>query len=399
MLKFKKNIDSDTSITSTQYHSYTPYTQSYGYQDEIRIIIQSQNAYVLPHNSYIYIEGQFIRSATADDNAAAPSLISNFAAFLFDNIRYEMNGMEIDKCKNVGISSTLMEYASLTKADLQSLHAASIGVAEVAAARQFSLQIPVKLYMGFFHDYRHVIMNAKHELILTRSRNDTNCFSGANNIFAIVIDKIMWRMPHIKVDDYMQLKMLKQIESNDSIPVAYRSWDLYEYPALPQTTRHVWSVKTTSHLARPRYIILAFQTNRNNIINRACSFFDHIHLTDARLYLNSESYPQESLQLNFGQMKGAIAYNMYTSFKETYHHDGSGIPSNPIMSYMDWLGSPIFVFDCSRQNESLKISSVDVKIEFETQENVPALTTAFCFIVHDNVMQYNPLTNIITRNL
>lgn len=152
-------------------------------------------------------------------------------------------------------------------------------------------------------------------------------------------------------------------------------------------------------MARPRYVILAFQTNRNNIITNRSNLFDHIQLTDARLYLNSECYPQESVQINFGDMKGAIGYNMYTKFKETYYHDGSGIPSNPLMSYNDWLASPIFVFDCSRQNESIKYSSVDVKIEFETQDNVAARTTAYCLIIHDNIMQYNPLTSIITKNL
>lgn len=85
--------------------------------------------------------------------------------------------------------------------------------------------------------------------------------------------------------------------------------------------------------------------------------------------------------------------------KETYYHDGQGRPSNPFLSYRDWLTSPIFVFDCSRQNESLKTSSVDVKIEFETEANVAASTTAYCLIIHDNIIQYNPLTSIITNHL
>lgn len=399
MMKYMKSIESDNSITSMQYHSYAPYTQSYGYQDEIRIAIQSQNVYVLPHDSHLYIEGQLVRAAAADAAAANPSLIFNFAAFLFDSIRYEINGTEIDKCKNVGITSTMKAYASLTTSAIRGLHMASLMPDVVAANGHFSLQIPLKLYIGFFEDYKNIVINSRHELILNRSRNDTNCFSGTNNLFTISIGKVLWRMPHIKVDDYTQLKMLKQIESNQPIPAAYRSWELYEYPELPRANRHVWSVKTSSHLSRPRYVLLAFQTNRNNNIVLSRCWFDHLSLTDARLYLNSECYPQESLQLNFGESKGAIAYSMYVKFKESYYHDGTGATSDPVMTYNDWLASPIYVFDCSRQNELLKTSSVDVKIEFETQNNVAANTSAYCLIIHDNIMQYNPLTSIITRNI
>lgn len=398
-MKFKKSIESDTSITSIQYHSYAPYTQSFNHQDEIRIVVQSQNSYLLLCDSNLYIEGEINRRANLDNAILNPQLLSNYASFLFDSMRYELNGTEIDKCKNVGITSTLKMIASLTRSDVIGLYAAGLAPSENARAERFALEIPMKLFMGFFEDYKNVIMNSKHELFLIRSRNDTNCFTGTHDACTITIGKIMWRIPHIKVDDYTQLKMLKQIESNESIPLAYRSWDYYEYPALPQSTRHVWAVKTTSHLTRPRYVLLAFQTNRNFQITANNIAFDHLSLTDARLYLNSECYPQESIQTNFTDTRGVIAYNMYIRFKETYYHCGSGRPSNPIMTYAEWMASPIFVFDCSRQNESLKNSAVDVKFEFETSQNVPAHTAAYCIIIHDNIVQYNPLTNIVMRGV
>ena len=34
---------------------------------------------------------------------------------------------------------------------------------------------------------------------------------------------------------------------------------------------------------------------------------------------------------------------------------------------------------------------------FETKDNVPANTTAYCLIIHDRVVQYNPLTNIVRK--
>ena len=58
---------------------------------------------------------------------------------------------------------------------------------------------------------------------------------------------------------------------------------------------------------------------------------------------------------------------------------------------------PLVVIDCSRQNESIKSATVDVRIEFDCKENVPHNTTAYCLIIHDRVIEYNPLTNVVRR--
>ncbi|KYN12370.1 hypothetical protein ALC57_15485, partial [Trachymyrmex cornetzi] len=55
------------------------------------------------------------------------------------------------------------------------------------------------------------------------------------------------------------------------------------------------------------------------------------------------------------------------------------------------------VIDCSRQNESVKSATVDIRIEFECMENIPLNTTAYCLIIHDRVIEYNPLTNVIRK--
>lgn len=59
--------------------------------------------------------------------------------------------------------------------------------------------------------------------------------------------------------------------------------------------------------------------------------------------------------------------------------------------------APMTVIDCSHQNEILKKSIIDIRIEFQTSENIPADTTAYCLIVHDNILTYNPYSNIVSR--
>ena len=47
--------------------------------------------------------------------------------------------------------------------------------------------------------------------------------------------------------------------------------------------------------------------------------------------------------------------------------------------------------------EFVKSAIVNVRIEFDCRKNVPANTTAYCLIIHDRVVQYNPLTNVMRK--
>jgi len=47
-------------------------------------------------------------------NEEKDAMRNNCIAFMFDEIRYELNGVEIDHNKNFGITSTIENYVSLT---------------------------------------------------------------------------------------------------------------------------------------------------------------------------------------------------------------------------------------------------------------------------------------------
>lgn len=223
ILDIKNTPVSDNSITNIQYHAYNPYTTSFNNSDEIRIAIQQQDLYVLPHESVLYIEGDAqINSVTGDNEDNVVIFINNAAAFLFDEIRYELNNFEVDRCKNVGVTSTMKGYISFGSTDMKHLKIAGWNMNE-SAEGHFNFCIPLKTIIGFVEDYKNVIINAKHELILMRSRSDTNMFKGANDRAKFKISKIQWRMPHIQVSDAEKLKFLKYIERKQPIPLNFRS--------------------------------------------------------------------------------------------------------------------------------------------------------------------------------
>lgn len=136
ILDLRAPVEYNESITNIEYHAYNPYTNSFNHSDEIRIVIQNQDLYILPHKSYLYIEGtvelnQPLPAADGADHAAInaananrvpPNFVNNAAAFLFDEMRYELNGFEIDKCKNMGITSTLKGYISFRPHDITRTH-------------------------------------------------------------------------------------------------------------------------------------------------------------------------------------------------------------------------------------------------------------------------------------
>lgn len=389
----------DDSIVGMQLHSYNPYTTSYNNSDEIRIAIQQQDIYTLPHESFIYIEGTITKNSTADTEL--PIMINNGLSFLFDEIRYELNGFEIDKCKNVGITSTLKGLISYTENDLNVLQNSgwTLLQKEVKPAKvgSFSYCLPLRMFLGFAEDYRSIIINCKQELIIIRSRQDTNVFKGKTRA-DIKLTKIQWRIPHVKVSDTVKLSMLKYVEKRNPIHLCFRSWDLYEYPSLPQSTKTVWSVKTTNQVNTPRYIIIGFQTNRNNNITADSGNFDHCKLRDLRVYLNSECYPYENMSLDFDNNIFSVLFHMYSKYQQSFYHDRTC--SYPILDLELFKSlAPIVVIDCSRQEDSFKKSVVDVRVEIETNEIIPAATSAFCLIIHDNYITYNPYTNIVNKSM
>lgn len=160
ILQVKNSVSSDDSITSIEFHSYAPFSNSFNHSDEIRIAIQAQDIYILPCDSYLFIEYTSARR-TGVESATAPTYNSNFGPFLFSEIRYEINGMEVDKCKNPGITSTMKGVTARRSSDnsLNDLSLVGYDIEVTAGTRH--LIIPMNKILGFFDDYKKVRSQTK----------------------------------------------------------------------------------------------------------------------------------------------------------------------------------------------------------------------------------------------
>lgn len=384
----------DERIVKIETHAYNPFANTtFGHSDEIRIPIQQQDLYTLPCESFLYIEGKL--TITHPIDGASTVMGNNCVAFMFDEIRYELNGVEIDRNRNVGITSTLKNYVTVSSDRSVILRNAGWDISNTADG-YFNFCVPLYMLLGFCEDYRRVVINARHELILIRSRNDNNCLIGASATEPkIDIFKIQWRMPHVLPNEMNKLSMLRALESGRYLDMGFRSWDLYEFPLLQLTTKHSWAIKTATQLEKPRYVVFALQTGRKNVMSADTSRFDDCRLNNVKLYLNSECYPYDDMNLDFEKNRWSILYDMYARFCKGYYGYEYLEPSLTVTTFLRY--GPFVIIDCSRQNESVKSATVDVRLEFECMENVPMNTTAYCLIIHDRVVQYNPLTNVVRK--
>lgn len=407
----------DTSIEDYQYHIYQPFTSGeVNYNDEIRIAIQDLEATTAPCNSVLHIEGKL----TKDDGTAATKIefINNALAYLFKEVRYELNGTVIDSVRDVGLVSTLKGYLSYNQNESTLMEVAGWfpkktrsvpktgETQQQAIAREgiitddngnFDVIIPLKHLMGFFEDFRRLIIHMRQELVIIRSSSDYDAVTSSDDTEKpkVTINKIYWEVPHITLGLREQLEINKIANKGMDLPIQFRSWELIEYPSLPPSTKHTWPVKTSTKVETPRHIILAFQKNRKNKISSDMSKFDNVSLRNAKVYLNSDRFPYSDMFLDFDNNKFASLYNMYASFQEPYYLNKT---NQPIFSPKEFKEqAPISHINCAYQKNPTQTGSVVLRVEFETNTATTSDISAYVLVIHEKHYTYNVLNKTVKQ--
>lgn len=201
---------------------------------------------------------------------------------------------------------------------------------------------------------------------------------------------MQWKVPYLQLEDHVRLKFLHILDSDRPLKLAFRKWEIHEYPILPTTKVHSWTIKTAAHTDAPKYVILAFQTNRKLLLKTTMANFDLCKLYNVKLYLNSIYYPYDNLLGN-----KQLMYKMFLDFAGSYSNSPVNSEHGNEIDYTTFTkDTPILVIDCSHQPSTLK-GSIDVRLEFEFESDVPASTSAYCILVSDNIIEYTPLTSMV----
>ncbi|KAL4153479.1 hypothetical protein QTP88_001312 [Uroleucon formosanum] len=334
---------------------------------------------------------------------------------LFNEMKYEINSTEVQRVKKPGITSAMKGYCSYSPADENILQNAAWDItnknANFMKDDTFSGCIPLKHVFGFCEDYKRILVNCSQQLILNRSMSDTSALhytsvvggdKATDSVQTLVkkvkvqLTRVLWKVPVVKVDDRERLRLMKIIDSKKMINCAFRNWELCEYPNLPQTSKHSWMVKTCSQVEKPRCLIIAFLTNTPGSVSDGYSGdYDACSLTNVKAYINSIEYPYEDFNESFDKNLFTMFYQNYVDFQKHYYERNNSQPCLSREKYKE-LG-PFICIDCSRQTDDAKISNVDLRVEIEAANNFPANTAAYCLVIHDRVIQYNPFTGEVRK--
>ena len=436
ILQITEDIPVDDSIYEYEYREYNPITGTDLNRGSIVITIESQDIYTHPAESYLIIDGQLKRinnneRYVADDKVA---LINNGIMYLFSDVRYHLASHEIEVLQNPGHASTMLGMLKYPddfnkSQGLNQCWAPDIKVGTAVPIDNkgfetrynyiihdpegnvnkgmFNFKIPLKHFLGFCEDYKKILYGMQQRLTLTRTGDNNAIFIGLNAAGTanalegqVVIEKIRWFVPHIIPSDAYRLQLNKIIERKEKIPVGYRMLQCDNIPVPAQIGTFTWRLGVKSSPDIPRFIIVGFQTDKNNNQERNPAIFDHCGVRNIYVTLNAKRYPDIDYDENFIINKFSRVYGDAATFRKKFFNMDELI-SNPGMdpnSYKNLF--PLFVFDVSKQSEKLKTSVSDIHIKASfTGNNPPAATIAYAVIISDRLMHFvsdgNKITNIV----
>ena len=438
ILQITEDIPVDDSIYEYEYKEYNPITGTDLNRGSIVITIESQDIYTHPAESFLVIEGQLIKEAPAPPAAAEYvnddkiALINNGLMYLFSDVRYHLASHEIEVLQNPGHATTmlgLLKYPDdFTKSQgLNQVWAPDTGngtpenensgfklrrdyiinMVEGADNKgKFSFKIPLKHFLGFCEDYKKILYGMQQRLTLTRTGNNNAILKGQNaagnaalDNAKIELNKISWFMPHVIPSDAYRLQLDKIIEKKEKIPVGYRMLQCDNIPVVGGTG-FTWRLGVKSSPDIPRFIIVGFQTGKNNDQTTNPALFDHCEVRNIYVTLNAKRYPDIDYENDFLINKFSRIYGDASTFRKKFYNMDELISNSSIRPDNYKTLFPLFVFDVTKQSEKLKTSVSDIHIKASfNNNNPPANTIAYAVIISDRLFHFvsdgSKITNIV----
>lgn len=408
----KEKFDEDKSIESFQYHKYEPETGvDLNQQGEIYIYINHPDKYYYPSKAYITLEGQLQKSdGTAFADGDVISLQHNALAYLFSNISLSLSGKQVESLNHPGQASTLLGMLTLpddfskagglnmcwfkdtgATASLTDNTGFKVRHDYILSSNPkgtFSFSVPLSHILGVCEDYQKVLYGFGIQLVLNRQSDNEAIFRNtAAGAAKIHLTKCCLYMPIVKPSDMERLELAKVIENKSVLDVGYRMRECSTIQ-VEQDTHFTWKLSNKSSPDHPRWIILAFQTNKRNNQETNSSIFDHCNLTNAYVELNDVRYPAIDYHLNMDKMQFSRMFKEVSEFREKYYGMDKLISNGGINAsdYKDLF--PVYIFDVSRQPDALKYGTTNITIECQFSQNVPAQTRAYCLAISDRVLKF-----------
>ena len=440
ILQITEDIPVDDSIYEYEYKEYNPIVGTDLNRGSIVLTIESQDIYTHPAESFLVIEGQLAVPVALPIGGVQPyadadvvTLINNGIMYLFSDVRYHLASHEIEVLQNPGHATTmlgLLKYPDdFTKSQgLNQLWLPDTNIDNNNEANKvdnkgykkrheyiirtsnpkgtFSFKIPLKHFLGFCEDYKKILYGMQQRLTLTRINNDNAIFrTAATDAGTVRLDKIRWFMPHVIPSDAYRLQLDKVIEKKEKLPVGYRMLQCDTSQVPTNQKSFTWRLGVKSSPDIPRFIIVGFQSGRNNNQEQNPAIFDHLYVRNIYVTLNAKRYPDTDYDNDFNKNQYSRIYGDASSFRKKFFNMDE-LVSNSGINPLDYKSLfPLYVFDVTKRSEKLKtsVSDIHIKAFFDNDpaggNNPPANTMAYAVIISDRLFHFvsdgSKITNIV----
>ena len=440
ILQITEDIPVDDSIYEYEYKEYNPIVGTDLNRGSIVLTIESQDIYTHPAESFLVIEGQLAAPVAPPLAGVGPyadadvvTLINNGIMYLFSDVRYHLASHEIEVLQNPGHATTmlgLLKYPDdFTKSQgLNQLWLPDTNIDDNNVANKvdnlgykkrneyiirtsnpkgtFSFKIPLKHFLGFCEDYKKILYGMQQRLTLTRTNNDNAIFrTAATDAGTVRLDKIRWFMPHVIPSDAYRLQLDKVIEKKEKIPVGYRMLQCDTSQVPTNQKSFTWRLGVKSSPDIPRFIIVGFQSGKNNNQEQNPAIFDHLYIRNIYVTLNAKRYPDTDYDNDFNKNQYSRIYGDASSFRKKFFNMDE-LVSNSGINPLDYKSLfPLYVFDVTKQSEKLKtsVSDIHIKAFFDNNpaggNNPPDNTMAYAVIISDRLFHFvsdgSKITNIV----
>ena len=440
ILQITEDIPVDDSIYEYEYKEYNPIVGTDLNRGSIVLTIESQDIYTHPAESFLVIEGVLgtpiappVAGVGTYADADVVTLINNGMMYLFSDVRYHLASHEIEVLQNPGHATTmlgLLKYPDdFTKSQgLNQLWLPDMNIADNNIANKvdnkgykkrhnyiiqsanpkgtFSFKIPLKHFLGFCEDYKKILYGMQQRLTLTRTNDDNAIFrTAATDEGTVRLNKIRWFMPHVIPSDAYRLQLDKIIEKKEKIPVGYRMLQCDTSQVPTNQKSFTWRLGVKSSPDIPRFIIVGFQSGKNNNQEQNPAIFDHLYVRNIYVTLNAKRYPDTDYDNDFTKNQFSRIYGDAALFRKKFFNMDE-LVSNPGIGPIDYKCIfPLYVFDVTKQSEKLKtsVSDIHIKAFFDNDptggDNPPANTMAYAVIISDRLFHFvsdgSKITNIV----
>lgn len=423
MLRLGERAEVDDSIKSYERFGYLPISgTNLNTANPIVIRVENSDNFFRPCDSEIQFEGKVTKAAgvVITKAEALTALINNGLLFLFDNIKYELSGNEIESIYHPGQALTM--FGLLTKNISHNDGGGLIsgwaiddddGTAkdtnngwnnrrnilfknnvtaegeEDTNSGSFRFSIRLDDIFGWCSDYRKVMYGFVHSLTLIRNVNNNDALlkSATGPTTEVTFSKISWILPSVEPSDVSKYELLKQINDQQVLSVDFRVRQCAT-TTVPESTSFFWRLGIRSSPEKPRYLILGFQTDREGDQTKNLGLFDHCKLANTYVLLNNQRYPAMDYHTDFDKNHYDCLYREFYSFLRKYHGVDDSVTSTAVdpIAYKHLF--PIIVYDVSKQSERIKQAVVDITIQCYFKSNVGAKTKAYCLMISDRRLKF-----------